>query len=666
MSNSIPYGAWESPISAADVAAGNVLRTFPSLLGEATWWTELRPHEGGRLTVMRREPGGDVREVLPPPWNARTRVHEYGGRAAIPVATADGVALVFTNFADQRVWRLDVDRPGAEPVALTPERPDAAARYADPVLHPDGRQLWWVRELHESGQVTRHIVALPLDGTGAERVVAGGSDFLAYPRVSPAGRRLAWVAWDHPQMPWDGTTLRVADLHPDGTAGPPRVLLGGPTESVLQPEWADEETLYAITDRSGWWNLVRVPVDGGEPVALHPAEEEFAGPLWSLGATTYAPLTDGRLAVLHGTSERRLGVLDPATGALTDIATGWAYIQGSVRGQDSEVVVVAGSPTVAESVFRVDCASGRVSEVASSPAEVDPAYLPEPRAEVFAGPRGRDVHAIVYPPRHPTAMAPAGELAPYLVFVHGGPTAQSFPSLSPEKAFFTSRGIGVLDVNYGGSSGYGRAYRERLREQWGVVDVEDVVAAARGLAERGAADGRRLLIRGGSAGGWTVLAALTRSDVFAAGASYYGVAELLRFAADTHDFESRYLDGLIGPLPEQHDRYVERAPLSHVDELSCPVLLLQGDEDAVVPPSQSELFRDALVGKGIAHAYLLFAGEQHGFRKAESVVAALEAELSFYGQVLGFDPPGVPRLELVSAPTHPDSRPLPSPPLRRS
>jgi dipeptidyl aminopeptidase/acylaminoacyl peptidase len=275
-------------------------------------------------------------------------------------------------------------------------------------------------------------------------------------------------------------------------------------------------------------------------------------------------------------------------------------------------------------------------------------WLPVPTDEALPGPDGRVVHALVYPPTNPDAVAPDGELPPYVVFVHGGPTSQSVASMSTEKAYFTSRGIGVLDVNYGGSSGYGRAYRNSLHEQWGVVDVQDCVAAARALAADGRADPERLAIRGSSAGGWTVLSALTSTDAFAAGASYYGVAELLQFAQDTHDFESRYIDGLIGPLPSARDRYVARAPLNHVEALGCPVLLLQGDQDQVVPPSQSQMFRDALVRKGIPHAYLLFPGEQHGFRKAETVVAALEAELSFYGQVLGFTPPGVPRLELTT------------------
>jgi dipeptidyl aminopeptidase/acylaminoacyl peptidase len=448
-------------------------------------------------------------------------------------------------------------------------------------------------------------------------------------------------------MPWDGTELRIGELAPDGTVTAVRTLLGGETESVLQPEWADADTLYAVSDRSGWWNLYRLPAAGGEPEPLCPRAEEFGRPLWILGGRTYLPLADGRLAVLHGTDTVALGLLDPATGELTDLDLPYTLFTSLAAAGDT-VLTTAASPVESTVVLAVDLATGDDTVLRRSMADrPDPAYLPQPRSIVVAGPGERDVHAHVYPPTGPDAVAPDGELPPYVVFVHGGPTSHSPATLDLEKAYFTSRGIGVVDVNYGGSTGYGRAYRERLRRQWGIVDVEDCVAAVQALVRDGVADGVRLGIRGGSAGGWTTLAALTTTDAFAAGASYYGVAELIAFAADTHDFESRYIDGLVGTLPEDRDVYVERAPLSHVDQLSCPVLLLQGLEDKVVPPSQAELFAAALAKKGIPHAYLAFAGEQHGFRKQETVVAALEAELSFYGQVFGFEPPGVPVLPLT-------------------
>jgi dipeptidyl aminopeptidase/acylaminoacyl peptidase len=641
-----PYGEWVSPISAADVASGGVSLAFPRLVASGparpeVWWSEGRPTEGGRQVVVRQDADGAVGDVLPPPWNARTRVHEYGGASWLPIPAG----LVFCEFTDQRLWLLPAG--ATEPVALTPEPADAAAlRYAELALVGD--EVWCIRERYTGPVVDRMFVAVATDGSLAVRDLIGGSDFLYGPRLSPDGRHLAWLAWDHPNMPWDGTQLRVAPVE-GGSVGPAATILGGLTEAVQQPEWADDETLYALTDRSGWWNLVRVPIAGGEPVPLHPAEEEFGAPQWQLGQRTYAVLSDGRLAVTHGTGERSLGLLDPATGELTDLDLPFRTWAPSISVAGNTLVGIASSPQSSTAVVTVDLADGTTETVRRASALViDPRYLPVPSIEALPGPHGRTVHAIVYPPANPDFTAPNGQLPPYVVFVHGGPTAQVMATRDAEKAFFTTRGIGVIDVNYGGSTGYGRAYRELLREQWGIVDVEDCVAAAQSLATAGRADGARLVIRGGSAGGWTVLAALTGTDAFAAGASYYGVAELLTFAEDTHDFESRYLDGLIGPLPQTRERYIERAPLSHVDGLSCPVLLLQGAEDRVVPPSQAELFRDALVRKAIPHAYLLFEGEQHGFRKAETVIAALSAELSFYGQVLGFDPPGVARLELTT------------------
>jgi dipeptidyl aminopeptidase/acylaminoacyl peptidase len=646
------YGAWPSPIGASDVAVAGIRLSGPTTVhtdsGDEVWWAEARPTEGGRTVIVRRDAAGAVSDVLPAGWNARTRVHEYGGTAWLPLP---GGGLAFADWSDQRVYRLD---PGSTtPTPLSPEPAEAAGlRYADPVLAPGGEEIWWVREAHDQGTIRRHIVAVPVSGAAAAdpaavREIAGGSDFLAFPRPAPDGRRLAWIAWDHPRMPWDGTELRVGELGPDGTVTSVATVLGGPDESVLQPEWSDADTLYAVSDRSGWWNLYRLPAGGGEPEPLCPRAEEFGHPLWQLGMTTYAVLADGRLVVRHGTDTLALGVLDPATGELTDLDLPYTLF-GSVDVDGDTVLTTAASPVEPPEVVAIDLPTAAVTVLRRSMAEPpDPAYLPQPRSIVVAGPGERDVHAHVYPPSSPDAVAPDGELPPYVVFVHGGPTSHSPAILDLEKAYFTSRGIGVIDVNYGGSTGYGRAYRERLRREWGIVDVEDCVAAVQALVRDGLADGERLGIRGGSAGGWTTLAALTTTDAFAAGVSYYGVAELIAFTADTHDFESRYIDGLVGTLPEDRDVYVERAPLSHVDQLSCPVLLLQGLEDKVVPPSQAELFAAALEKKGIPHAYLPFAGEQHGFRKQETVVAALEAELSFYGQVFGFEPPGVPVLPLT-------------------
>jgi dipeptidyl aminopeptidase/acylaminoacyl peptidase len=655
----LPYGSWPSPITAADVAAGGVRLGFAAVVHTAdardVWWIEGRPAEGGRQVLVSAARG----DLLPQPWNARTRVHEYGGRGWLaldgdgPDRTAAAGRFAFTEWSDQRIYRMDGD---ATPRPLTPAPAQPAGwRYAEMVLSPDRTEIWCVREQVEGdGAVSRAIVAVPVDGSAADdearvRVIVGGSQFFAFVTPSRDGRRLAWIAWDHPDMPWDATQLRVGDIV-DGVVPAWRTVMGGAGESVLQPEWVpgSSERLYAISDRTNWWNLYEVDVASqtAAPRPLAPASEDFGGALWQLGYRFYRVLGDGRLAVLHG-GDRPLGVLDPATGELADLDLPFSDWSPALDCDGDIVVGIAGSPRLPAAVVEVDVRSAEHTSFRTSVDVVpDAAYLPQPHAAAFTGPGGRDVYANVYPPRNPDAVAPDGELPPYIVFVHGGPTSSSPLKFDLAYAYFTSRGIGIIDVNYGGSTGHGREYRERLRGQWGVVDVEDCVAAARGLAATGAADGKRLAIRGGSAGGWTTLAALTRTDAFAAGASYFGVAELLRFAEDTHDFESRYLDGLIGPLPEARDLYVERAPLSHVDELSCPVLLLQGLEDKVVPPSQAELFRDALAAKGIPHAYLAFEGEQHGFRKAENIIASAEAELSFYGQVFGFTPPDVPVLKL--------------------
>jgi dipeptidyl aminopeptidase/acylaminoacyl peptidase len=650
----VSYGEWRSPIEGAGVARKRVGLSFPVIAGTDVWWQETRPSEGGRLAVVRQGPDGVRRDLLPPPWNARTRVHEYGGQSYLPLPGG----FLFANFADQRLYRCwPGGRGGAEPEPLTAAASEAAAdRFADFVLGPGGAEVWCVRERHAGGRITRSIVAVPLDGSAADdaravRVLVSGSDFYAFPAPSPDGTALAWICWDHPRMPWDGTELRVAEV------GDPRyrVIMGGERESVLAPVWRDDDCLYVVSDRTGWWNLY-LAEPGGAPRPLCPREEEFAAPLWQLGTYPFAVLGDGCLAVSHGTGASRLGVLDPETGQLTDLDLPCQSFSPWLSASGQSVATTAGGPAVPLSVIRVDLAGEpRVSELRREAEDLpDPAYLPTPRAERLAGPSGSVVHALVYPPANPAVAAPDGELPPYIVWVHGGPTSHVVPWLDLEKAFFTSRGIGIIDVNYGGSSGYGRAYRERLRGQWGVVDVADVISAALALAEAGQADGKRLGIRGGSAGGWTALAAVTsgiqgaeRGAVFAAAVSYYGVSDLRGFAGQTHDFESRYLDDLIGPLPECAAQYAARAPVGHVNDLTCPILLLQGLDDPVVPPVQSESIAAELAARGIPYAYVTFAGESHGFRKAESIVASLEAELSFYGQIMGFTPPGVPPVPLA-------------------
>ncbi|QCQ92545.1 prolyl oligopeptidase family serine peptidase [Rhodococcus sp. SGAir0479] len=642
-----PYGSWISPITAADLAASGHPVEGGVFVGDGVWWSEQRPVEGGRSAVRRLGPDGEPVDVLPPPWNARTRVHEYGGGAW--AVTPDAV-LVFAEFTDQRLYRFD-PHVDAAPVPITPAPPTAAAhRYGD--LTIVGDEVWCVRERHDDGVIVRDICAVPVDGRAdddpsALRSIVGGSivgtsDFLAYPRVSPDGARVAWIAWNHPQMPWDGTELRVLDL----ASGAVDVLLGGPEESVLQPEWEDASTLRVVSDRSGWWNLYRVTVDGGDLQPLCPTGADFGAPLWQLGARWHVGLDDGAVLTARTVGTDTLAVLDPGTGALRDLELDGISSVGICDVDGNRILLRCGGSRIASGLRILDLDSGALTDVRLSVDTLpDVEYLPEARALTFDGPE-REVHAIVYPPRNPDHVAPDGELPPYVAFVHGGPTAHVAPAVHLVYAYFTSRGIGVVDVNYGGSSGYGREYRNRLRGQWGVVDVEDTVAAVRGLADAGLADPRRLAIEGGSAGGWTVLSALTTSDVFACGVSYYGVAELVEFVKETHDFESRYIDGLIGPLPEAAELYERRAPVNNVDGLSCPVLLLQGLSDPIVPPSQAERFRAALVRKQLPHAYLAYAGESHGFRRVETIVNAREAELSFYGQVLGFDTPGIPRLEL--------------------
>jgi dipeptidyl aminopeptidase/acylaminoacyl peptidase len=683
----VPFGAWPSPIDAADVGRGRLRIAFPTVIGGDVWWQEGRPEEAGRVTVVHRAAGGKQADLLPAPWNARTRVHEYGGLSYLPVPRTSaqpaaaggssvraprGHAIVFANYADQRLYVAEPDVADGkhEPRPITPDPvavglDQAGLRYADFALAANGREIWCVREQHADGKVSRAIVAVPLDGSAASdpeaiRPLVTGSDFFAFPTPSPDGKRLAWISWNHPHMPWDGTELRVAAVTDEGgpggheIVGQGRLVKGGLRESVLAPVWRDNTSLYVATDWTGWWNIYQVGLTGEPPQALYPAEEEFAGPLWQLGGRPFAVLGDGRLAVMHGRGGMRLGVLDPDTSELTDLDLPMKQFGPALSADGTSIAALAGGPAQPLSVVRVDTATSRLEVLRADLDDVpDEAYLPIPRPVEVEGRYGRVVHALVYPPTNPDAVGPAGERPPYVVWVHGGPTGQALGLLDVEKAYFTSRGIGIIDVNYGGSTGYGRLYRERLRRQWGIVDVEDAAAAARWLVEDGQADPARLAIRGGSAGGWTALAAVTtgaaNGAVFSAATSYYGVSDLNAFAAKTHDFESRYLDGLVGPLPGFETIYAERAPVGHVTDATCPILLLQGLDDPIVPPEQSERIASDLAAHGIRHAYIAFDGESHGFRRAESTAVSLEAELSFYGQILGFTPPGIPGIKLTDA-----------------
>ncbi|MFG2292516.1 prolyl oligopeptidase family serine peptidase [Streptomyces sp. NPDC048603] len=652
-----PYGCWPSPIEASLTASLDGRPEYVGTVGDEVWWTEPRPSEGGRRALVRLRSGGGPEEtVLPAPWNVRSRVVEYGGRPWTAARGERGPLLVFAHFADQRLYLYEPDA-GGEPRPLTPlGTVGRGLRWADPVLR--GGEVWCVMEEFTGPSPTgvrRVLAAVPLDGSAAEdrsRVRELTDDrhrFCTGPRLSPDGRRASWLAWDHPRMPWDGTELKVAEVAAEGSLTGVRTVLGGPEESVAQTEWAADGSLLAVSDRCGWWNPYRVDPDSGGAVNLCPREEEFGGPLWKTGLAWLAPLASGPVAVLHGLGSSVLGILDPETGDLVDVAGPWTAWQPTLAVHGSRVYGVAASPRSGYEVVELDTSTGRARAVGAHAVDrVDPAYYPEPQSRTFLGPDDREIHAHVYPPHHPARRAPADELPPYVVWAHGGPTDHVPPVLDLHIAYFTSRGIGVVEVNYGGSTGYGRAYRERLREQWGVVDVEDCAAVARALAAEGTADPARLAIRGGSAGGWTAAASLAGTDLYACGTVIYPVLDLQGFAEETHDLESRYIDGLAGPPDTLAVRNRERSPAARADRIKAPFVLLQGLDDAVCPPAQAERFLRALRGHAVPHAYIPFPGEGHGFRRADTMIRALEAELSLYVQVFGLRRDDVERLELGS------------------
>jgi dipeptidyl aminopeptidase/acylaminoacyl peptidase len=645
----LPYGAWPSPIDAALAAAHDGHPEYVGFVGDEVWWTEPRPAEGGRRTLVRRHADGTEESLLPAPWNVRSRVIEYGGHPWDALPGEDGPLVVFVNFADQRLYRYE---PGGEPRPLTPvSGVSAGLRWAEPRLRPERGEVWCVLEEFTGAgptDVRRVLAAVPLDGSAAgnrEAVRELTDDrhrFVTGARLSPDGRRAAWLAWDHPRMPWDGTELLLADVGPDGTLHGARTVTGGPGESIAQADFTHDGRLLYASDRSGWWNL---HLDG-DP--LCPREEEFGGALWKLGMRWFAPLDSGLIAVVHGRGATALGILDPETGEVVDAAGPWTEFAATLAAHGERVVAVGASPRSAYEVVELDARTGHARVVGAEHDDaVDPAYYPEPQIRTFTGPDGRDIHAHIYPPHHPGCVAPADELPPYVVWAHGGPTSRAPLVLDLEIAYFTSRGIGVAEVDHGGSTGYGRAYRERLREQWGVVDVEDCAAVALALADEGTADRDRLAVRGGSAGGWTAAASLTTTDVYACGTIKYPILDLTGWGTgETHDFESHYLESLIGPLADVPARYTERSPATHADRLHVPFLLLQGLDDVICPPVQCERFLARLGSRPVPHAYLAFEGEGHGFRRAETMVRALEAELSLYAQVFGLNPPGVPKLEL--------------------
>jgi len=628
-----PYGSWRSPITSDLIVADAFSLSDVILDGDDIYWLEGRPLEAGRYVLVCRSPDGAIRDINPPPFNARTRVHEYGGGA---VVVAGGTAY-FSHFADQRLYLQAV---GATPITLTPEppAPDTSLRYADGLI--DGRRQRWlgVREDHldPGKEAVNTLVAIDLSKGGPGEVLVQGHDFYSSPRLSPDGQKLAWLAWNHPHMPWVETELWSAEVAANGSLANPTRIAGGQGESIFQPEWSPDGRLYFVSDRSGWWNLYRAEAE--QAVPLYPLEAEFGQPQWYLGQLTYAFAGPERIVCAY--SQRGLGklaVLDLARNRLTPLELPFTEF-ASVRAQGNRVAFRASSPTRATSVVLMDLKPGRYQVLRSASAVADQPeinrYFSRPQTVEFPTENGQTAFGLYYPPANPDYQAPAGAKPPLVVKCHGGPTGAASSALDLRTQFWTSRGIAVLDVNYGGSTGFGRAYRDRLQRSWGIIDVDDCVNGAKYLAKQGLVDEQRAVITGGSAGGYTTLAALAFRDFFKGGASHYGVSDLAALARDTHKFESRYLDWLLGPYPAEEKVYRERSPLYSAERIQAPVIFFQGEEDRVVPVNQAERMVDALRANRIPVGYLLFAGEQHGFRKADNIKRALDAELYFYSELV--------------------------------
>lgn len=636
-----PYGCWKSPIT-SDLIVSETIGLGPVVInGKDIYWVEMRPGEGGRNVIVRRTPDGSLSDITPSPFNARTRVHEYGGGTFV---VADGT-VYFSNFADQRLY---CKAANAEPQPLTPA---ADMRYADAIIDEVNAaaggnlqenvdrlrsRIICVREEHTGVETVNTLVSIGLEGGEDIHVLVSGNDFYSSPRLNPQGNQLCWLSWNHPNMPWDGTQLWVAEVKADGSLGSQKLVAGGVNESIFQPEWSPDGILHFVSDRSGWWNLYRWSDGSIEPLCEMAAE--FGLPQWVFGMSTYAFESAGHIICTYTQQGRwHLASLDTTTQQLEVIDTPYTEIS-SLRADAGIAVFCAASPTQSTSIVQMDLRTRQLSVLRrSSEVGIDLGYMSTPQAIEFPTENGLTAHAFFYPPQNRDYTAPAPELPPLLVKSHGGPTAAVSSKFNLGIQYWTSRGFGVLDVNYGGSTGYGREYRQRLDNQWGIVDVDDCVNAARYLVERGEADGNRIAIAGGSAGGYTTLCALTFRDTFKAGASYYGVSDLEALAQDTHKFESRYLDRLVGPYPERRDLYWERSPINFTARLDCPVIFFQGLEDKIVPPNQAEMMVSALKAKGLPVAYVPFEGEQHGFRRAENIKRALDGEFYFYSRVFGFE-----------------------------
>ncbi len=677
MARIAPYGMWRSPVTLERLVDDVVGLSYPCAGMNHVYWVESRPSDAGRqVLVCSPVEGGALTDVFGADFSVRTLVHEYGGLCyavhdPAPTATATvgtggepgtgtdageppGPSLYFSNFLDQRVYRI---APGAAPVPITSEPPrPRSVRYAAHFVTNDGKYLVCVRETHSDPDlpkaVVNDLVVIPTSGDGDPRVVARGHDFYSSPVLSPDGRLLAWTSWDHPNMPWDGTELWEAEIDKELHVRAARLVAGGATESVIQPKYGPDGALFFSSDRTGWWNLYEADRIDGLHRPLAPMETEIGGPDWQFGSSAYAVLSDG--VVVAAWADRgvgHLGILDRGSSSFRLIPTVWSYfsqLRASADGRS--LLAVASSATMPSCVVRIEAltavtgtagSSGGVPAVVykrSRSSIVDAGYMSSPEPIAFPTAHGRIAHALVYHPANVDFEGPTGERPPLIVRSHGGPTSAATAVLDYEIQFWTSRGFALVDVNYGGSTGYGREYRQRLRGAWGVVDVEDCVHAAQAVVDAGDADERRLLIHGGSAGGYTTLCATTCTDVFAAGASYFGIADTTVFVGETHKFESHYMDSLFGPWPETEAVYRDRSPISHTDRLRTPLIIFQGLEDKVVPPDQAEIMVAALRANGVPHAYITYEGEQHGFRKAENVMRTSEAELYFYGRILGFEP----------------------------
>ncbi|GAA0337236.1 S9 family peptidase [Bacillus carboniphilus] len=622
-----PYGTWKSPITTDLIVQGTTPLVQVTFHGEDLYWIEAHPSEGGRNTVMRKASDGSVSELTPAPFNVRTRVHEYGGAPFI----VNDDHLYFSNFDDNLLYIRNENHE------IRPITTNSAHRYADATIDSLRGRLYWVREDHTESAIFAEttIVSMDLDGSN-ERIIVSGNDFYSNPRISPDGKQLAYLTWNHPNMPWDETELWVADLNEDGSVSNAKKVAGAPGESIVQPVWSPNGVLYFVSDRTNWWNIMRVKGDDVE--AICPMDAEFGSPSWVFGISDYDFINETTIIAAYTQSgARHLAMIDVESGELTSIETGDTAFS-SIHSNGKQIAFLAASPTNFPRIIRLNAYGGKLEVIkASSELALDPSYLSLPVPIEYPTEGEKTAHAILYRPKNADYIAPADEKPPLLVHVHGGPTGMSSSILNLTNQYWTSRGFAVVDINYGGSTGYGREYRERLKGNWGIVDVQDSANAVRYLIEKGEVDPDRVAIAGGSAGGYTTLASLIFTDVYKAGASHYGLSELEIFAKETHKFESRYMDGLLGPYPEAKEVYYNRSPINFTDQLSCPVIFFQGLDDKIVPPNQAELMVEALKSKGLPVAYLAFEGEGHGFRMAKNIKRSLDREFYFYSRVFGFD-----------------------------